>query len=220
MSGSALSHPKRLCPQTFLESAGPARTFVEFQTKATVFTQGEAAQSIIYIQKGQVKLSVFGVTGNQAVLAILGPDDFVGEECLTGHPVRIVTATAMIPSTLLVIEKDEMSRALHLQPELSDRFISYVIRRNIRAEEDLVDHIFNSIEKRLARALLLLARYGSGAQTEQVVLQVTQEMLAQMIGTTRARVNVFMNRFKRRGFISYNGGLHVNSSLLSVILGE
>jgi CRP-like cAMP-binding protein len=204
----------------FLESAGPARRFLEVKTKATVFAQGEAAQSIIYIRKGQLKLSVFSATGRQAVLAILGPDDFVGEECLIDHPVRTVTATAIIPSTLLVIEKDEMSRALHQQHELSDLFISYVIRRNIRAEEDLVDQIFNSIEKRLARALLLLARYGSDSQPQPVFLQVTQETLAQMIGTTRARVNVFMNRFKRLGFISYNGGLQINSSLLCVVLED
>jgi CRP/FNR family transcriptional regulator, cyclic AMP receptor protein len=220
VSGSAPRHPKRSCPQMFLESARPERRFVEFQPKQTVFTQGEAAQSIIYIQKGQVKLSVCSATGRQAVLAVLGPEDFVGEECLTGHPVRIVTATAITPSILLVIEKDEMNRSLHLQRELSSRFISYVIRRNIRAEEDLVDQIFNSIEKRLARALLLLARYGSDNQPEPIFPQVTQETLAQMIGTTRARVNVFMNRFKKRGFISYNGGLRVKSSLLSVILRD
>ena len=206
--------------QLFLESAGVARKVVEFPIKATVFAQGDPAKTVMYIQKGRVKLSVVNESGKEAVVAVLGLGDFLGEGCLTGQPIRIGTATAIAPSTLLVIEKDEMIRVLHEEHELSDRFISYILSRNIRVEEDLVDQLFNSTEKRLARTLLLLARYGKENQPEKVVPKVSQEVLAEMIGTTRSRVNLFMNKFKKLGFIKYNGGLHIDSSLLSVVLHD
>ncbi len=206
--------------QLFLDSAGVARKVVEFQMKATIFGQGDPAKSVLYIQKGRVKLSVVNATGKEAVVAVLGPGDFLGEGCLKGQSIRIGTATAIAPSTLLVIEKDEMIRVLHEERELSDRFISYMLSRNIRVEEDLVDQLFNSTEKRLARTLLLLAQYGKANQPEKVVPKVSQETLAEMIGTTRSRVNLFMNKFKKLGFIKYNGGLHIDSSLLSVILHD
>jgi len=217
VSNNASSRRKRLCPQMFFHSASPARKLVEFQTKATIFAQGDAARSVIYIQEGRIKLSVFSATGGEAVVAILGPDDFLGEGCLTDQPVRIGTATAIAPSTLLVIERDEMIRALHQEHEFFRRFVLYIVSRNIRVEEDLVDQLLNSAEKRLARTLLLLARPRKDDQREEIVPQVTQETLAEMVGTTRTRVNVFMNRFKKRGFISYSNGLHINRSLLSAV---
>ncbi len=206
--------------QRFLDSAGSARKVVEFQIKATIFAQGDPANIVMYIQKGLVKLSVVNEIGKEAVVAVLGPDDFFGEGCLTGQPIRIGTATAIAPSTLLVIEKDQMNRVLHEKRELSDRFIAYMLSRNIRIEADLVDQLFNSSEKRLARTLLLLARYGKENQPEKAIPKVSQEVLAEMIGTTRSRVNVFMNKFKKLGFIRYNGGLHIDSSLLSVVLHD
>jgi CRP-like cAMP-binding protein len=174
----------------------------------------------MYIQKGRVKLSVVNEAGKEAVLAVLEPGDFLGEGCLTDQMLRIGTATAIAPSTLLMIEKKEMIRILHEDHEFSDRFISYMLSRNIRFEEDLVDQLFNSTEKRLARTLLLLARYGKENQPEEVVPKVSQEILAEMIGATRSRVNLFMNKFKKLGFISYSDGLHVNGSLLSVVLHD
>ena len=206
--------------QLFLDSAGVARKLVEFPVKASIFAQGDAAKTVLYIQKGRVKLSVVNESGKEAVVAVLGPDDFLGEGCLTGQPIRIATATAIAPSTLLVIEKREMTRVLHEEHELSDRFISYMLARNVRVEEDLVDQLFNSTEKRLARTLLLLAQYGKENQPEKVVPKISQEILAEMIGTTRSRVNLFMNKFKKLGFIRYNGGLHIDSSLLSVVLHD
>ena len=222
---SASSRPKanKKIPfnaQLFLDSTGVARKLVEFPVKATIFAQGDAAKTVLYIQKGRVRLSVVNESGKEAVVAVLGPDDFLGEGCLTGQPIRIATATAIAPSTLLVIEKKEMIRVLHEEHELSDRFISYMLARNIRVEEDLVDQLFNSTEKRLARTLLLLARYGKENQPQKVVPKVSQEVLAEMIGTTRSRVNLFMNKFKKLGFIKYNGGLHIDSSLLSVVLHD
>src|ERR1700730_4556669 len=206
--------------QAFLDSAGVARKVVEFQVKATVFAQGDPAKTVMYIQKGRVKLSVVNEVGKEGVVAVLGPGDCLGEGCLTGQPIRIGTATAIAPSTLLVIEKDQMIRVLHEEHELSDRFISYMLTRNIRVEADLVDQLFNNTEKRLARTLLLLARYGKENQPEKIVPKVSQEVLAEMIGTTRSRVNLFMNKFKKLGFIKYNGGLHIDSSLLSVVLHD
>ncbi len=214
------SKEKAFNAQAFLDTAGVARKVVESPIKATIFAQGDPAKTVMYIQKGRVKLSVVNVTGKEAVVAVLGPDDFLGEGCLTGQPIRMGTATAIAPSTLLVIEKDEMIRVLHEEHELSDRFIAYMLSRNIRVEEDLVDQLFNSTEKRLARTLLLLARYGNENQPQKVVPKVSQEILAEMIGTTRSRVNLFMNKFKKLGFIRYNGGLHVNNSLLSVVLHD
>jgi CRP/FNR family transcriptional regulator, cyclic AMP receptor protein len=165
-------------------------------------------------------LSVVNEVGREAVVAIWGPGDFLGEGCLSGQPVRMGTATAVTPTTLLVFEKQETVRVLHAEHELSDRFITYMLSRNLRTEQDLIDRLFNSTEKRLARTLLLLARYGKQDQPEAAVPKVSQEVLAEMIGTTRSRVNLFMNKFKKLGFIHYNGGLQVHTSLLSVVLHE
>jgi CRP/FNR family cyclic AMP-dependent transcriptional regulator len=206
--------------QAFLDSAGAARTIVEYKKKDTIFSQGDICKDVMYIQKGQVKLSVVSNTGKEAVVAMLKPGDFVGEGGLAGQPVRIATATAAAPTTLLVIGLKEMIRVLHVEHELSDRFITYMLGRNIRIEEDLIDQLFNSSEKRLARALLLLARYGKQDQPKWILPKVSQETLAEMVGTTRSRVNFFMNKFRKLGFIKYNGGLHVNDSLLSVVLHE
>jgi len=204
----------------FLDSAGVARKVTEFKKKQVVFSQGDPAKNVLYIQKGGVRLSVVNDTGKEAVVAILGPGDFFGEGCLAGQPIRIGTAIAIAATTVLVIEKKEMIRVLHAEHAFSDRFISYMLSRNIRVEEDLVDQLFNSSEKRLARTLLLLARYGKQDQPQKVVPKVSQEMLAEMVGTTRSRVNFFMNKFRNLGFIKYNGGLHVESSLLSVVLHD
>jgi CRP/FNR family transcriptional regulator, cyclic AMP receptor protein len=206
--------------QAFLDSAGVARKVNAFKKAELVYSQGDAAQSVMYIQEGGVKLTVVNEVGKEAVVAILAAGDFFGEGCLAGQSVRIGTATAITPCTLLVIEKGEMFKVLHEQHALSDRFIKFMLARNIRIEEDLVDQLFNSSEKRLARTLLLLARYGKEDQPHGVLHKVSQETLAEMIGTTRPRVNFFMNKFRKLGFIKYNGGLQINTSLLSVVLHE
>jgi CRP/FNR family cyclic AMP-dependent transcriptional regulator len=206
--------------QAFLDSAGVARKVAEFKKKETIFLQGDPAKNVLYIQKGGVRLSVVNETGNSAVVAILSPGDFFGEGCLAGQSIRIGSATAVVATTVLVIEKKEMIRVLHVEHAFSDRFITYMLSRNIRVEEDLVDQLFNSSEKRLARTLLLLARYGKEAKPQKVVPKISQEMLAEMVGTTRSRVNFFMNKFRKLGFIKYNGGLHIDTSLLSVVLHE
>lgn len=206
--------------KSFLHSAGLGRKTIEFKRKQTVFAQGDPATSVLYIQTGGVKLTVVNVSGKQAVVAILGPGDFCGEGCLAGQPVSLATATAIAHTTVLAIEKNEMIRALHGEHEFSDRFITFMLERNIRVEDDLVDQLFNSSEKRLARTLLLLARYGARGKPQKMIPGVSQEMLAETIGTTRSRVNFFMNKFRKLGFIKYNGGLQINSSLLSVILHE
>ena len=204
----------------FLRSAGLGRKVVRFQRNETVFAQGDPATRVIYVQEGGVKLTVVNNYGKEAVVAIHGPGDFLGEGCLGGQSICVATATAIAPTTALVIQKREMIRALREEHEFSGRFVTYVLLRNIRVEADLVDQLFNSSEKRLARTLLLLARYGQDAQPQKVVAQISQQSLAEMIGTTRSRVNFFMNKFRKLGFIKYNGGLHVNSSLLSVVLHE
>ena len=206
--------------QAFLDSAGVARRVVEYRRSEKVYSQGEPATSVMYIQAGGVKLTVVNEVGKEAVVAILGPGDFFGEGGMAGQPVRMGTATAVIPTSLLVIEKKEMIRVLHAEHAFSDRFVSYMLSRNIRIEADLVDQLFNSSEKRLARTLLLLARYGKEDQPHGVLPKVSQETLAEMIGTTRSRVNFFMNKFRKLGFIHYNGGLQVHKSLLSVVLHE
>jgi CRP-like cAMP-binding protein len=206
--------------QAFLDSAGVARKVNAFKKAELVYSQGDAAQSVMYIQEGGVKLTVVNELGKEAVVAILGPGDFFGEGCLAGQSVRIGTATAITPCTVLVIEKGEMFKVLHEQHALSDRFIKFMLARNIRIEEDLVDQLFNSSEKRLARTLLLLARYGQEDQPHGILPKMSQETLAEMIGTTRPRVNFFMNKFRKLGFIKYNGGLQINTSLLSVVLHE
>src|SRR5216684_3254271 len=207
-------------PQVFLDSAGVARKVIQYRKSQKIYSQGAPATSVIYIQEGGVKLSVVNEVGKEAVVAILGPADFIGEGCLAGQEIRMGTATAIGPTAVLVIEKKEMMRVLHAEHSLSDRFKAYIISRNIRIEEDLIDQLFNSSEKRLARTLLLLARYGTEPEPQKVRPKVSQEMLAEMIGTTRSRVNFFMNKFRKLGFIHYNGGLQVHSSLLSVVLHE
>ncbi len=206
--------------QDFLDSAGLARKVGEFKKKEKVFSQGDAAEHVYYIQKGSVRLSVVNEAGKEAVVAVLGPGDFLGEGCLAGQPLRISMATAIVPTTALVINKKEMIRVLHDEHEFSDRFITFMLSRNIRIEEDLVDQLFNSSEKRLARTLLLLARYGKQDEPPRVLPKVSQETLAEMVGTTRSRVNFFMNKFRKMGFIKYNGGLQINTSLLSVVLHD
>jgi CRP-like cAMP-binding protein len=204
----------------FLDSAGVARNVAEFKKKETIFSQGDSGKNVLYIQKGGVRLSVINETGKEAVVGVLGPGDFFGEGCLAGQPLRIGTATAILATTALVIEKKEMIRVLHSEHEFSDRFITYMLSRNIRIEEDLVDQLFNSSEKRLARTLLLLARYGKEDRPQKVLAKISQEMLAEMVGTTRSRVNFFMNKFRKLGFIEYNGEIHINTSLLSVVLHD
>jgi CRP/FNR family cyclic AMP-dependent transcriptional regulator len=204
----------------FLRSAGVGKTIATYQPTDVIFSQGDRSDSVLYIQEGAVKLSVLSRGGKEAVVAMLGPGDFLGERALAGHPVRLEVATAMTATTVRIIPKRQMIRLLHEQHALSDRFITYMLARNIRIEEDLVDQLFNSSEKRLARALLLLARYGKPDQTHRVLPRVSQETLAEMVGTTRSRVNFFMNKFKKLGFIDYNDGLKINHSLLTVIVHD
>jgi len=206
--------------QDFLDSAGVARKVHEFTKKEKIFVQGDPCENVFYVQKGGVRLSVVNESGKEAVVAVLGPGDFFGEGCLAGQPIRIGTATSITASTILLIEKKEMVRVLHAEHEFSDRFISYMLSRNIRVEEDLVDQLFNSTEKRLARTLLLLARYGSVDKPQTLLPKISQEMLAERVSTTRSRVNVFMNKFRKLGFIQYNGKIQVNTSLLSVVLHD
>lgn len=203
-----------------LASAGEDGRIVSYERGATVFSQGQPSDAVMYIQKGGIKISVVSRTGKEAVVAMLGPGDFFGEGALTGHPIRIGTATATVATTILMIEKEAMSRLLRDEPAFSERFIAYMLARNIRIEADLVDHLFNSSEKRLARALLLLARYGENRGAERRIPKISQETLAEMIGTTRSRVNFFMNKFRDLGFIEYNGDLKINTSLMTVVLHD
>ena len=204
----------------FLASAGLSRRVTQLAARTVVFAQGAAANAVFYLQDGAVKLSVLSPGGREAVVAVLGPGEFFGEGCLAGQTRRMGSATAMVASIVLRIPKVEMMRTLHEQHELSDRFITHMLTRNIRIEEDLVDQLFNSSEKRLARTLLLLARYGKHDTVQRTVPKVSQEMLAEMVGTTRSRVNFFMNKFRKLGFIEYNGGVKINNSLLSVVLHD
>ena len=206
--------------ETYLESTGPARKVVEFRRGEVIFAQGARCESVLYIQLGGVKLSVLSHAGREAVVGMLGPGDFFGEGALAGQPVRIGTATAMVASRVLTIEKDTAVGLLHEESGFSDRFISYMLSRNIRIEADLVDQLFNSSEKRLARPLLLLARYGKHDKPVRDVPAISQETLADMVGTTRSRVNFFMKKFERLGFIDYKHGLKVNNSLLTVVLHD
>jgi CRP-like cAMP-binding protein len=206
--------------QDFLDTAGVARKVMEYSRGESIYSQGQAAETVMYIQHGGVKLSVVNGSGKEAVVAMFGPGDFFGEGCMAGQSMRMGTTSAVTPTVLLVIQKSEMLRVLHKEQNLSDRFISYLLAHNIRVEEDLIDQLFNSSEKRLARALLLLARYGKLDQPVRVLPKVSQETLAEMIGTTRSRVNFFMNKFRKLGFIEYNGTIKVNKSLLTVVLHE
>ena len=205
----------------FLDSTDLGRRVSKFQGKETVFSQGDPAKNVMYIQEGGVKLTVVNATGKEAVVAILGPGDFLGEGCLAGQPKCIATATTVAPTTMLIIEKEEMIRVLHTEHAFSDRFLSHMLARSIRVEADLIDQLFNSSEKRLARTLLLLARYGKQDRPETMVAKMSQETLAEMVGTTRSRVNFFMNKFRDLGFIQYNSReIRVNKSLLSVVLHD
>ena len=210
--------------QAFLDSTGLSKKIVSFRRNEVIFAQGDQADSVNYIQKGGVKLSVVSKTGKEAVVAMLGPSDFFGESCLAGQTLRIGSATAITPTTVLVIARAQMAKVLHEQSALSDRFIAHMVSRNVRIEQDLIDQLFNSSEKRLARALLLLARYGKQTRPRQIVAKISQETLSEMVGTTRSRVNYFMNKFKKLGFVEYDGdldaGIQINSSLLSVVLHD
>jgi CRP-like cAMP-binding protein len=211
---------KTLDPQRFLASAGITGTPVVYPPLSVVFAQGDPSDAVLYIQKGAVRLSVISRDGKEAIVAMLGRGDFVGEGALAGQPVRMATATAVSATTLIAIPRKQMSQLLHDDPSFSNQFIEFMLARNIRIEEDLVDQLFNSSEKRLARTLLLLARYGMTDQPQGVLPKLSQEQLAEMIGTTRSRVNFFMNKFRKLGFIEYNGGLKVNMALLSVVLHD
>jgi CRP/FNR family cyclic AMP-dependent transcriptional regulator len=210
----------RFDPKIFLDTAGVSRKIREFKRNESIYSQGDAADSVMYVQMGGVKLSVVNGAGKEAVVAMFGPTDFFGEGCMAGQTVRMGTAKAVTPTTLLVIEKQELLRVLHTEQQLSDHFIRYMLAHNIRVEEDLIDQLFNSSEKRLARTLLLLARYGKQDQPVRTLPKVSQETLAEMVGTTRSRVNFFMNKFRKLGFIEYNGRIKVNKSLLTVVLHE
>jgi CRP/FNR family cyclic AMP-dependent transcriptional regulator len=207
-------------PQVFLDTAGVARKVIEYRRGESIYSQGDAAETVMYVQKGGVKFSVVNGSGKEAVVAMFGPSDFFGEGCMAGQPLRMGTTSAVTPTTLLVIHKKEPLRVLHAEHGLSDHFIAYMLSRNIRVEEDLIDQLFNSSEKRLARTLLLLARYGIKEQPDSVLPKVSQETLASMVGTTRSRVNFFMNKFRKLGFIEYNGKIRVSKSLLTVVLHE
>ncbi len=214
--------PKHRLPfdaEGYLNSTAPPRTIVRYRRGQIVFAQGDHAEDIRYLQKGAIKVSVLSRIGKEAVVAILSPGDFFGEGALAGQSVRIETATAITPSSVLIIKKEAMVRLLHAEPPFADRFLSHMLTRNIRIEADLVDQLFNSSEKRLARTLLLLARYGQ-AHPQRTLPKISQETLAEMIGATRTRVNFFMNKFRKLGFIEYNGGLKVNASLLSIVLHD
>jgi CRP/FNR family cyclic AMP-dependent transcriptional regulator len=206
--------------RAFLESAGLGKRVAAYRRKEVVFSQGDPCETVMYVQSGAIQLSVLSNTGKQAIVAVLGPGEFLGEGALAGHPIRLETATATVASTVLVIPKRQMIRLLHSQHAFSDRFIAHMLLRNARLEADLVDHLFNSSEKRLARTLLLLARYGKENQPQRLLPRISQETLAEMVGTTRSRVNFFMNKFKKLGFIEYEGGLKINPSLLTVVVHD
>lgn len=213
-------HKLRIDPKSFLDKMGTGRTTADYEKDQLVFSQGDPANDIFYIQTGKVKLTVVSRQGKEAVLALLGPGDFFGEGCLAGQSVRIATASAMSECSIVRLPKPAAIRILRDEPSFSELFLHYILSRNIRIEEDLVDQLFNSSEKRLARVLLLLANFGKEGKPEPVIAKISQEMLAEIIGTTRSRVSFFMNRFRRLGFIDYNGGLHVHSSLLNIVLND
>ncbi len=203
-----------------METAGVRRSIANYRKGQTIFFQGDDCTTVLYLQQGTVKLTIVSPAGKEAVIAILYPGDFFGEGCIAGQPRRVARAVAVQPASVLAINKKEMLRVIHAEHEFSDRFISHMLKRNVRIEEDLADQLFNSSEKRLARALLLAARYGKEEQAEKIVGKVSQETWAEMIGTTRSRVSYFMNKFRKLGYIKYNGGLQINSSLLRVILKD
>ncbi len=212
--------PRPFDPEAFLDAIGVPKTVLDYGQGQPIYAQGAACDAVMYVKKGEVKLSVISKTGREAIVAILGSGSFFGEGALAGQPLRIGSATAHTPSTIIAIDRADMRRLLHEEHALSDGFIAHLLTRNVRIEEDLIDQLFNSAEKRLARTLLLLARYGHEHRPQRVIPKISQETLAEMVGTTRSRVNFFMNRFKKLGFISVDGGLTVNSSLLSVVLHD
>jgi CRP/FNR family transcriptional regulator, cyclic AMP receptor protein len=217
----AQKQPKLFDSRVFLANVGAGRTVQQYRPKQAIFSQGDRADAVFYIQEGKVRLSVLSKQGKEATIALLGTGGFLGEGCIVSdQPIRLATATAITECSILRIEKNRMLRTLHEEHEFSDMFVGYVVESHIRTQADLVDQLFNSSEKRLARALLILSRVGKEAKTETVIPRVSQETLAEMVGTTRSRVNFFMNKFRKLGFIDYNGGLEVNSSLLSVVLHE
>jgi CRP-like cAMP-binding protein len=207
-------------PQTIASLVGNRRRVHVFKTKRTIFSQGDVSDSVFYLERGRVQLSVLSTRGKEAIVAILDAGNFFGEECLAGQPLRMARATAASPSTVLEIKKKTMVALVRTKPMFSEQFVAHLLLRNIRIQEDLVDQLFNSSEKRLARILLLLANFGKDGRPEAVIPSVSQEMLAEMIGTTRSRVSAFMNKFRKLGFIEYNGSLNVHSSLLNVILHD
>jgi CRP/FNR family transcriptional regulator, cyclic AMP receptor protein len=217
---SKSKHATIATPPAMIDWAGIRVQRVEYDAGAKIFTQGDPASSVMYVAHGTVRLSVLSHAGKEAVIAVLEDDHFFGEGCLVGQPQRMATASAMGTCTIVVVEKPEMVRQLHAQPAFADRFLTHMLARNIRIEEDLIDQLFNSSEKRLARTLLLLARYGEPEASHRTLPRVSQETLAEMVGTTRSRVNFFMNKFRKLGFIEYNGGLKINNSLLSVVLRD
>ncbi len=203
-----------------IDWAGTQVQRVEYEAGATIFTQGDPADSVMYVVHGTVRLSVLSHAGKEAVIALLNDSYFFGEGCLVGQPHRMATASAMSACSIVIVDKAEMVRQLHARPAFADRFLTHMLTRNIRIEEDLIDQLFNSSEKRLARTLLLLARYGEPEASHRTLPRLSQETLAEMVGTTRSRVNFFMNKFRKLGFIEYNGGLKINNSLLSVVLRD
>ena len=217
---SRSKHAAPATPLAVIDWSGIQAQRVEYGAGAAIFTQGDAASSVMYVARGTVQLSVLSRTGKEAVIAVLNDDYFFGEGCLAGQPYRMATASAMSACTIVIVEKPEMARHLHAQPAFADRFLTHMLTRNIRIEEDLIDQLFNSSEKRLARTLLLLARFGEPEVSHRTLPRVSQETLAEMVGTTRSRVNFFMNKFRKLGFIEYNGGLKIHSSLLSVVLHD
>jgi len=216
-----LKKKRNFDPAAFLATSGLGRVIVHLANKDLAFSQGDHADSVFYIQSGRIRLSVIARTGKEATVALLGAGEFCGEECIaSSHPVRVASASAITPTILLKIDRKEMMRALHQEHTFSDIFVSHLLARNARVQEDLVDQLFNSSEKRLARILLLLAQFGKEKAPEKVIPKISQEVLAEMVGTTRARVNFFMNRFRKLGFIEYNGSIEVHPSLLSVVLHD
>jgi CRP/FNR family cyclic AMP-dependent transcriptional regulator len=207
-------------PKVFLAKVGKGRTLADYKKNQRIFSQGDPADAIFYIQAGKIKLTVVSKQGKEAVVAILGADDFFGEGCLAGQALRMASAAAMSDCSIMRLEKLGVVRLLNHEPAFSELFLRYLLSRNIRIEEDLVDLLFNSSEKRLARVLLLMAKFGKDGQVESVIPKVSQETLAEIVGTTRSRVSFFMNRFRKLGFIDYNGGLEVHSSLLNVVLHD
>jgi CRP-like cAMP-binding protein len=207
-------------PNTFLTKIETGKTTRDYRNKQTVFSQGDPADAVFYVQSGKVKLTVVSTRGKEAVIGVLERESFFGEGCLTGQPLRMSTASAIQPSSIVRVGRPTMIRLLHREPEFAELFTAYLLSRNVRMEEDLVDQLFNSSEKRLARILLLLAHFGKEPRPESVIPKVSQDTLAAMVGTTRSRVSYFMNRFRKMGFIHYNGGLQVHSALLSVVLRD